>query len=114
MNEWQERNDKEIAAMMAALSAHLARPLSPPPSPLIVPVDHILKSVAPAIRRDVLKMVQPGIDELSVNVEEMLRASCQEVTSSLSGKIDDVSRMVNSVSVRVEASERQDRHFVAR
>jgi hypothetical protein len=102
--ELQEDHKKERAAIVALLTTHLASPPTPPSSPQIVPIDQILKSTKASVLQNVRSQVKPLIDELSENAEEMLRASRAEVAASLSGKINDIVRMMDSVSARVDTA----------
>jgi hypothetical protein len=91
---------------MAAFSAHLGSvpPPAPPPSPPIVPIEHIMRFTGAAVTQSIRTQVQPLIEELKNDASKMFYASRVEVKESLSGKTNDVLRMIESVSERVDRS----------
>ena len=104
--EMCDRHRKERAAFMAAFSAHLGSvpPPAPPPSPPIVPIDHITRFTEAAVIQSVRGQIQPLIEGLKNDASKMFYASRVEVMESLSGKLNDVVRMMESVSERVDRS----------
>jgi hypothetical protein len=104
--EMYDRHQKERAAFMAAFSAHLGSipPPAPPPAPPIVPIDHIIGFTEAAVTQSVRAQVRPLVEELRNDASNMFYASRVEVKESLSGKMNDVLRMMESVSERVDRS----------
>ena len=102
-----EKQRKERAALTTAFAAHIARPVSPPPSPQIVPTEYVLSSVEASVLESARAQLQPLVDEMRKNVEEMLLTQHAEVHNSLSGKMSVILRMLDSVSARVNREEGQ-------
>jgi hypothetical protein len=103
--EAREKDLMEIAALNAALSAHIARPLSPPASPRIIPPEYILQVIEEPLLESVRSNIEPLIHELRTNIQDMLRTQNAEMYDTLWGKLSLTLRMVEAISARISQRE---------
>jgi hypothetical protein len=96
-----EKNMKEIRALNAAVSAHLARPPSPPPLPIHIPPDFVIQSVEATLLDSARATVQPLVDDVLKHVEETLHAQHTELYDTLWAKLDLTLQMVEAISERI-------------
>ncbi|RDB21045.1 hypothetical protein Hypma_011611 [Hypsizygus marmoreus] len=98
----RERDRSTITALEAALEAYVAQPPSPPVAPQSITPENLLHFVEEPLLDMVRANVQPVVQGLRDEVQEMLREQNQEMFKTLWGRLATTLRMVETISQRIE------------
>lgn len=98
----REKDLKEIAALNAALSAHIGRPPSPPATPLSLPPDYIFQLLEEPLIDSVRARVQPLVDELRNNLQDAMREQNELFYSTVWEKMSLTLKVIEAFSARLQ------------
>lgn len=101
----QEKNKREITALSAALSAHIARPETPPPSPQLLPVELVLQAVEAPLLHSVRRSVTSLMETLRSDIATMLQERNAEMYQSLWSRLSLTLRVVESLKEQIDREE---------
>jgi hypothetical protein len=100
--EIAEKSKRETAALSAALSAHIARPETPPPSPQLLPAEHVLQAVQAPVLHSVRKSVISLIEALRSDIATMLQERNADLYDSLWSKLSLTLQVVEALKAQMD------------
>ncbi|KAF8628388.1 hypothetical protein AX15_003913 [Amanita polypyramis BW_CC] len=99
----QERSQfaKTIEALKAAHDAHMARPISPPVSPSLPPLDYIVQSVHDPLLEAARSAIKPMLSNMRDNIQGLLQERHAEMYQTLWKRLSLTLRLVDALSARL-------------
>lgn len=104
-----EESTRASAEKIQALERALEMQRNAPPPPVThLPPDHILRQIETPLLNSVRSHIQPLIEDVRTQTQEMMNTQNTEMFTNLWGKLSLTVKMVEAISARINSED----HFV--